>query len=292
MKFRTEISPVPSRLRLAPDSRVVMLGSCFTDNIGGRLADHGVRVSVNPCGVLYNPASIAAVITAAIDGDFPDTLSFSYMDMWRNWLFSTKFARAERSVAETVWRDSLDGLSAALREADMLILTFGTARVYSHLPTALSAYSGIVGNCHKVPAREFSCSLMTAEEIAGLWTLLSGKLRQLNPGLQIMYTVSPIRHFKDGAHANTLSKATLHLAVDQLCHAEATDYFPAYELLTDDLRDYRFYAADMLHPSDMAVEYIWRHFLAACFDESALPELRRRAALLRQSRHRPILLSD
>lgn len=289
MRFRTEITPSPSPIPLSPDSRVVMLGSCFTDNIGTRLADSGVPVSANVCGVLYNPASIAEAVTTALDGEWSGDLEFRHDALYRNWLLSTKFAHADADTARTLWHSAFATLHKEIMCADMLIITFGTAWVFTHIASASSQYSGIVGNCHKVPAREFQRRRLSVDEITDLWQPLIARLKRHSPELRIVFTISPIRHFKDGAHGNTLSKATLHLATDMLTYlCPGTEYFPAYELLVDDLRDYRFYAADMLHPSDVAADYVWQHFTATYFTTGGRAELARRAAAIRASRHRPI----
>ena len=237
MRFRTEITPSPSPIPLSPDSRVVMLGSCFTDNIGTRLADSGVPVSANVCGVLYNPASIAEAVTTALDGEWSGDLEFRHDALYRNWLLSTKFAHADADTARTLWHSAFATLHKEIMCADMLIITFGTAWVFTHIASASSQYSGIVGNCHKVPAREFQRRRLSVYEITDLWRPLIARLKRHSPELRIVFTISPIRHFKDGAHGNTLSKATLHLATDMLtCLCPGTEYFPAYELLVDDLR--------------------------------------------------------
>lgn len=288
MRFRTEISPVRKPLPLTPDSGITMLGSCFTDNIGARMLDHGLNVAVNPCGVLYNPFSIAAVIEAALAGESIRPTAFEFLGLHRNWLFSTKFARTDRMEAEVLWKESLHRLREHLLNDDLLILTFGTARVYRHIPSPLSPFDGIVGNCHKVP-KEFEVTRMSVADIAAHWEILLKKLHELNPKMRILFTVSPIRHLSDGAHENTLSKATLQLAIEQICaNHDYAGYYPAYELLNDDLRDYRFYASDLVHPSEMAVDYIWQHFTTTFFSDQMIAEMSIRAKEIRRSRHHNI----
>lgn len=288
MRFRTEIPPVRKQLPLTIDSGITMLGSCFTDNIGARMLDHGLNVAVNPCGVLYNPFSIAAVIETALSGESIRPTAFEFLGLHRNWLFSTKFARADRTEAESLWQKSLDSLRDHLLNDSLLIITFGTARVYRHIPSPLSPFDGIVGNCHKVP-KEFEVISLSVKEIADRWTPLLNKLHELNPEMRILFTVSPIRHLSDGAHENTLSKATLQLAIEQMCaNHDFADYYPAYELLNDDLRDYRFYAADLVHPSEMAADYIWQHFTSTFFSDQMIAEMSIRAKEIRRSRHHNI----
>lgn len=288
MRFRTEIDLPFTPLDLNPDSGITLLGSCFSDNIGKRLGEHGINVCVNPCGVLFNPLSIAAVIAAAMDKADISACDFEFLSLHRNWLFSTKFAHPEPMIARAIREDALSTLRARVRGCSLLIVTFGTARVYTHIPSALSSFSGVVGNCHKVP-KEFDVRRVNVAEIVARWTDILEKMYACNPTMQVMMTVSPIRHLSDGAHENTLSKATLHLAIEELQkHFPGIIYFPAYELLNDDLRDYRFYAADMAHPSEQAVDYIWEKLLAAHFPAALIEKMKQQAAELRRLRHQNI----
>lgn len=282
--------------RLDTGQGVLLLGSCFTDNIGERLAASGVQAWVNPGGVQYNPASIAALLRAAMRGALPAGSVFTHEGRTRCWLFPTRFSSADASVASGLFADTLATLREALLEASALIVTFGTAWVYEHRLTATSSFEGVVGNCHKVPAAEFHRRRLGVEEIAAGWKGLVAEARRYRSAhgvedpLRLIFTVSPIRHFKDGAHENTLSKGTLHLAVASLVESVAdSDYFPAYELLCDDLRDYRFYAEDMVHPSSVAVDYIWEHFQAVYYTEADRALMSARVRALRAAAHRPML---
>jgi len=306
--FRT---PVPVRthnanspLSLSADSRILLIGSCFTDNIGAKLLECGMPATVNPAGVQYNPASIAAVLRAAMRGRVPEDSIFEHEGRTRCWLFPTRYSDPDHDAASQLFAGTVASAGRALIEADALIVTFGTAWIYEHLQSALSSYSAIVGNCHKVPAAEFARRRLSVSEIVADWRALLEEISVFRPAkepLKVVFTVSPIRHFKDGAHQNTLSKATLHLAIDEIIHGDDTvgegtcpcvvaDYFPAWELLMDDLRDYRFYADDMLHPSAPAVDYIWQHFSQTYFPPSSLSTLAERARALRAARHRPMLV--
>lgn len=305
--FRT---PVPVRARkeglpfsLSADSRILLMGACFTDNIGTKLLECGMPATVNPAGVQYNPASIAAVLRAAMRGIVPEDSIFEHEGRTRSWLFPTRYSATDPADARRLFAATVAEAGRALMEADTLIVTFGTAWIYEHLPSALSPYSAIVGNCHKVSAAEFARRRLSVAEIAADWGALLEEIRGSRAAkepLQVIFTVSPIRHFKDGAHQNTLSKATLHLAINEImcsleticvgdCPCAVADYFPAWELLMDDLRDYRFYADDMLHPSAVAVDYIWQHFCQTYFAPAALSTLTARSRSLRATRHRPLL---
>lgn len=257
---------------------IVLLGSCFTDEIGSRLERGGYDAVANPCGVLYNPLSIAQVIEAALAGEMPADSYFEHGGLWRCWLLAGQFAAGTLQECKQKCEGALARLREGLRRADTLFVTFGTAWIYEHMAPG---FCGTVGNCHKVPAAEFSRRRISVAEIAACW----GKLLENLPGLRVIFTVSPIRHFKDGAHENTLSKATLHLGIE----AMGGEYFPAWELLMDDLRDYRFYAEDMLHPSSVAAEYIYGRFCATYFDAKTIERLNAGERAWRRGAHRPLL---
>lgn len=291
MRFRTELSVKRPPFMLSAHEDVTLLGSCFTDNIGERLSTCGIPTHANPCGVQYNPLSIATIIQTAIRGQFPTHTCFNSMERTRCWLLPTRFSAENADEAHAIFENAFLSLRDALAASSTLIITLGTSWIYEHIPSDISGYSGIVGNCHKVSAAEFTRRRLGVNEIADIWLPLLEELLNYNPKLKFIFTVSPIRHFKDGAHENTLSKATLHLAIDELCRTASCpiDYFPAYELLMDDLRDYRYYAEDMLHPSAMAVEYIWQHFCNTYFtpaDKASL-EAAHKASL--RNRHRAII---
>lgn len=285
--FRTTFAMPEAPFSLSPDrGAAVLLGSCFTDEIGARMQVCGYPCAVNPCGVQYNPASIARLLRAALGGELPEDLFFEHDGRHRCWLMPTRYSAPDRAEAQTICLEALSNLRDTLHQAQTLIVTFGTAWIYTHLPPG---FAGVVSNCHKVSANEFSRRRLGVEEIAADWQLLLTELRNFNPALKVIFTVSPIRHFKDGAHENTLSKATLALAIDTIVGETDTDYFPAFELLMDDLRDYRFYAADMLHPSPVAVDYIWNHFRNRYFSATTRSRLDEAARRLRRSAHRTII---
>jgi len=285
MRFRTEIEPVRSTLRLDHSRPVVMLGSCFTDNIGARLAADGFDVTANPFGALYNPLSVATPLLRALDrrpydaADLrPGPRGFHCLD------FSTAFSGADPDTILSDINTRLDNLRQTIdRPGATLIATFGTAYTF-FLATEPTRH---VGNCHKFPATAFTRRRVSPEEIAACWRLLAARLRAESGIDRILLTISPIRHLADGLHGNTLSKATLHIAAEAL--ADCCDYFPAYEIMNDDLRDYRFYASDMKHPSDTAVDYIYEKFAEAYFDKATAGEARRHRAESLHKAHRPIL---
>lgn len=264
----------------------MVMGSCFAEHIGKRLADMKWRAELNPFGVLYNPLSISEALMRLMKfrqyGDeeltcFPD-------GGWSTWLHHSRYSHSVKEMALATINASLEAGSRALAEADMLVITWGTAWVYQ-----LRNTGEVVGNCHKVPEREFVRYRLSVEEIVAEYTQLFGRLWALNPKVRVLFTVSPVRHLKDTLHGNQLSKATLLLAVDELCrrYPDRLHYFPAYEIVMDELRDYRFYAEDMAHPSAQAVEYVWERFVEHVTDHDAQAFIAEWTKMVRAMAHRP-----
>lgn len=256
-RFRTEIDIKSSSFDLPHNQPIVMLGSCFTDNVGALLDRDGFDVTHNPLGPLYNPASLLRAIELAL-GIGELTLMQDSDGAWHCLDFASRYSDHDREHLIEKTTADLQALSTALRQASTLILTLGTSFVFSLTDGA------IVGNCHKFPAQTFTRRrLSTEENVQYLRRILS--LLPANIEL-VIFTVSPIRHVGDGLHANQISKAALLLAIDEIIAGNnIASYFPAYELVLDDLRDYRFYAADMKHPSEVAVDYIYDKFAQAYF---------------------------
>ena len=285
MEFRTTIQLHKGDFELSPEKPLMLLGSCFSENIGNKLAYSMWNTAINPCGVLYNPASIAGIITRVLENNYiTDADIVITGNQYISWLFDSHFASVDKSSALQKMNHALSTTGDYLKKISCLIVTFGTAWIYE-----LTGNQQIVSNCHKFPSSHFQRRRMSVDEVANLWITLIEQLQHLNPELKIIFTVSPIRHFKDGVHENTLSKSTLMLAIDRIIEkTDNTDYFPAYELLIDDLRDYRFYADDMLHPSKSAVDYIWQHFSEKYFSNRTIEILNKATKLSQRQRHRPM----
>lgn len=239
------------------DRPVVMIGSCFTDNIGARLRGELYDCIVNPCGTLYNPASIASsMLDLLYDRDFTAGELFQHEGVWRSYSHHSRFSGTDRDEVLRMMNDAAAEAREALQRASVLIVTFGTAWIFR-----LKEDNRVVANCHKQPASLFNREMLNTTQIIGLWKKILREITARYPDLKVMFTVSPIRHLADGAHGNQVSKSTMLLAVDRLVAENPSAlYFPSYEIMLDDLRDYRFYAADMVHPSDVAVDYIYDLF--------------------------------
>ena len=286
MQFSTPTDIQPLSRRIGHDARLLVMGSCFAEHMGTRLQQIKWRAVVNPFGVLYNPLSIAEALGRLIDAhrygedelaEFPD-------GGWNTWLHHSRYSHPDRREALDAINNSMEAAAEMLAQADWLVLTLGTAWVYR-----LKEDGRVVGNCHKVPEREFVRQRLSVDEIVETFVALLDRLWSVNPGARVLLTVSPVRHLKDGLHGNQLSKATLLLAVDELCRRmpERCVYFPAYEVLMDELRDYRFYAEDMAHPSKQAVDYVWERFVEHCTDEAAHAFMSEWSKVCRALEHRP-----
>ncbi|MBQ5378754.1 MAG: GSCFA domain-containing protein [Paludibacteraceae bacterium] len=251
MKLQTTVDIKPSEWKIGYEDKILMLGSCFSDEIGAQMHQRYLQVTCNPFGTLYNPLSIAQAINYQLPTT-NDQLPLVHHDgLWHSMAHHGSFSRASREETEQAVRESIQTMQRALDEASVVIVTFGTAWIYE-------MNGEIVGNCHKLPESCFARRRLSVEEIVAAWKPILEKYRDKH----WLFTVSPIRHIKDGLHENEISKATLLLALEAISRQHsAISYFPSYEIVLDELRDYRFYADDLVHPSSLAVNYIWERFV-------------------------------
>lgn len=266
MKLQTTVDIKLSEWKIGYGDTVLMLGSCFSDEIGRQMEERKMAVTCNPFGTLYNPLSIAQAINYQLPITNHRLPLVEHDGLWHSMAHHGSFSRATREETEKAVKDSVEAMQRALDEATVVIVTFGTAWVYElrgdGLPVTGYEVSGlgVVGNCHKMPEKWFRRRRLTVEEIVEAWQPILAQY----PDKRWLFTVSPIRHVRDGLHENQLSKATLLMAVERLVESQKSkvesSYFPSYEIMLDELRDYRFYADDLVHPSGMAVEYIWERF--------------------------------
>ncbi len=266
--FRTLVNAKDFPFKITFKSNIMLLGSCFAENIGSMLKERKFIALINPFGTLYNPTSVSIVLNRINEGNKynADELGY-YAKKWFSFHHHTLFSDENKEECLSRINNSLVTAHNFYRKVDYLILTFGTARVYYYIKTGEA-----VANCHKIPSGEFESRMLTIEEIVELWASVIRSQISSNPQLKIILTVSPVRHWKDGATGNQVSKATLIIAMNKLAEMfeGCVFYFPAYEIMMDDLRDYRFYADDMLHPSNLAVNYIWEQFKQAAIDPAAI----------------------
>lgn len=304
MEFRVRVALPQADQKITPADSVLFVGSCFAENVGRRFTASGFDGAVNPFGVLYNPVSIrnCMLLAAVFGGLDPETvvgpsvptglepyhtgdIFFEHGGLWSSWWNDSTFSRETQAACKDYFDGQFRAVGARLKTASWLFITLGTNRCYE-----LAADGMVVGNCHKQPGYLFKERALTLEETIGQLSQTVKACLLVNPRLQIGFTVSPYRYAKYGFHESQLGKAVLLLAVDALCrtYPACCSYFPAYELLLDELRDYRFYKEDMLHPSDQAVSYIWDCFRQCYFDEASCRYAAQWEALSRALAHRPL----
>ncbi len=282
MEFHLAFTPKPFDVKINHQHQLMLMGSCFTEQIGAKLSKHKFSVLDNPHGILFNPVSITRSISSYIHNkQYNETDLFYQNECWNSWEHHSRFSHPDMETCLRGLNDSQNKAHVFLKTADWLLITLGSAFVYEldHV---------VVANCHKVPTDKFVKRLLTVEETKDQLNRIVEEMMAFNPGLKIIFTISPVRHLRDGFVENNRSKATLihavHQLVDKLSHCF---YFPAYELIIDDLRDYRFFAEDMVHPNYAATNYVWEKFKAACIDESSQQLMKEIAVIVAAKDHRP-----
>ncbi len=284
MKFRTEVTIPESKFKVTHQHKIALIGSCFTNNIGSRLEKDKFDISINPYGILFNPISVADAIDSCVTQKFLDQNSLiNTGEQWASLFHHSQFNRIDK-------QETLKGINNSILEAkdyynnaDLLIITFGTAWIYKYNKTG-----NYVANCHKIPSKEFSKELLSIKYIVETYRTLFEKLKKSNPNLNVVFTVSPVRHWKDGVVENNQSKSVLQLAVKELeSEFDCVSYFPSYEIVLDELRDYRFYKEDMLHPNDVAVDYIYEKFIATYYSSETVLLNKKINKIRLASSHRP-----
>lgn len=279
--FRTPVNISPSPFAIDHQQAVLLTGSCFTAHIGAYLHRYKFRHLTNPFGIIYNPVSLAKSITAK--PDFQPSDFFENEGRWRHWDLHSELAHPDLATAVQKANNAAANTADFLKTADILVFTLGTASVFN-----LTSTGQTVANCHKMPAKMFQRERLTVEQTVQVLSEAITSARAVQPALKVILTVSPVRHLRDGAIENQRSKAVLVLACEALTRAyENVYYFPSYELLLDDLRDYRFYGADMIHPSEMAVEYIWEQFAQTFFSLETRALNGRIEKITAAAQHRP-----
>ena len=285
--LRTLIPPLGQKGLLSHTSPVLTLGSCFSDNIGNRLRTDLFDVVANPFGPLFNPVSVAAALERILDNHaFTESdLQCNAAGEWFCFDLYTGFTSVNQEKILTKANSSLAEARRILTcgQSPLVVITFGTAFTF----TLAGCPGRVVANCHKLPRQMFVRSRLEVDEIVVMWSHLLQRLYDFNPDIRVVMTVSPVRHLADGAHGNALSKSLLLLASEKLADSGAI-YYPAYEILLDDLRDYRFYAADMAHPSEIAADYIYSHFLQSFCSSDELALVKKCRSLSQRFHHRPI----
>lgn len=261
--FRTPLNAGVSKHTFSISDRVFTIGSCFSDSIGLRLRDSKVNTHVNPFGTVYNPHSIHKLIRYAIfNQSVPDHTYLTHGDVNLNYDFHSELSALSATALRNQLTNAIGSTHHFIKDASWMMITFGTAWAYERTDT-----QEIVTNCHKQPASFFTKQLLTQKKILESFGVMYNELKKINPIIRIILTVSPVRHLKDTLELNSVSKSILRVACHTLQESyDDVSYFPAYEILLDDLRDYRFYKSDLIHPSPEAENYIWGKFVERYFN--------------------------
>ncbi|MCH5326330.1 MAG: GSCFA domain-containing protein [Duncaniella sp.] len=284
MQFRSEQPPIQGHEGTVNHRHPLLLvGSCFADNIGAELSADLFNVCVNPFGPLYNPLSVLSAVGRLASGATVSAEELFERDgYWHHWGFHSRYSRPECEASIEAMNSAIADGSNTLRNASAIFITLGTTSCY-----ILKETGSVVANCHKLPSGTFSRRELSLQEVTNTLAATVALIRKCNPEDKIVFTVSPLRYLADGLHANSIIKATLMLAVEEITHSCAdTLYFPAYEIMIDDLRDYRFYADDLKHPSLMAVSYIYHLFGRSFFSQDTLKAAEAGRRITRRLAHR------
>ncbi len=283
--FKTKVAIAESKNKIEYADPLLFIGSCFAENIGSRFTERLFNAIVNPFGVVYNPASVSNTLDDIIEKRLVSEADVAYHNnLWHSFRLHGSFSSPHREKLIESANQTLFRAHQHLEKTKTLVITFGTAWVFT-----LKSTNQIVANCHKYPATTFERNMLSVDDIVHQWQGTILRLRTFNLAIRIVFTISPVRHWKDGAHGNNLSKATLLLAVQHLINQDTTlEYFPAYEIMMDELRDYRFYADDMLHPSNLAQSYIFDCFTQAYLSRQAFAFGQESNKLTNALNHRPL----
>ena len=269
MKLTTPIKLSRQNPPINYSSKVLLLGSCFAQNMGAKLEYYKFQQCTNPFGILFHPVAIEKLITRAVNQIwFTSKDVFLQNEQWHCFLAHSKLSNTSEEDLISALNSALEKLRFSLLEASHVVFTFGTAWVYKHLEK-----DTIVANCHKVPQKEFVKQLLSPDDVSDVLLGIETKLRTINPTCSIINTVSPVRHIKDGLIANSRSKAHLIAGVQEIVSPEKLNYyFPSYEIMMDELRDYRYYKEDLIHPNQTAIAIIWNAFTGSwiCPETAAL----------------------
>lgn len=291
IKFRTAVDLPEFNKKMGYHHQSMMIGSCFAENIGNYLEELCFPIMVNPFGILYNPISIANSLEILLNRKKFTTEDLFYSDgLYHSFFHHSRFSGFDPDETLKRINTNIAEASELLKNCHHLFITLGTSWVFKNRESGI-----VVSNCHKLPAATFDRYRLSVEQITEIWIPLIDELKRVNPNLHLVFTVSPIRHLKDGAHENQLSKSTLLLAIEALISRfgnELIAYFPSYELVLDELRDYRFYAADMTHPSDVATDFIREKFIVAIADTEAKTILGELEKLLPALKHKTLNNND
>ncbi|MEK6450152.1 MULTISPECIES: GSCFA domain-containing protein [unclassified Myroides] len=286
MKFSTVVPIKSVKKPITYNDKIVSLGSCFAVNMSEKFKSFQFQSIVNPFGILFHPIAIERILEYASNGyKFTEDDVFCHNEVWSSFIAHSDMNELEQEDIITKLNVKLFDLQVALKESSVIAITFGTAWVYEHNETGV-----VVANCHKIPQSNFTKRLLTYQELLNSYLKIIKLVKEINPGIEIIFTISPVRHFKDGIVENQRSKSllftALHDAIEQV-GVNSINYFPSYEIMMDELRDYRFYKADMLHPNEQAVDYIWERFVSTYIHPDMITIMQKVQEVQKGLNHRP-----
>ncbi len=285
IKFKLEIEPEKFKNKIDYTKKIMFIGSCFSENIGKKLCNFKIPCLINPFGILYNPQSVLKSLQDIVNlRTFNEDDLYFYKERYISFAHHGIFSGTDKLTVLKKINNSISNAHDFLKEASLLYITFGTFRAYKLLTN-----NTIVANCHKLPHYKFENSLLDLDNVYDSYNALIDNLKTFNPNLEIVFTVSPVRHWKDGAVNNQVSKSYLFILINKLLDKyNHTHYFPSYEIMMDDLRDYRFYADDLLHPNDLAVDYIWEKFEDSFFSSETKELVKKVKQIQRNLQHKAL----
>lgn len=292
MNFTLPITIPAATIAIQHSDKILLTGSCFTEHMSSRMEQVRMDVLANPSGIMFNPESVADSLNAYIDNrNYTPGDLFQLQEIWNSWDFHSDFSATGSEAALQRMNNAVSGAATFLAEADWLIVTFGSA--FQYFTTALAGEAGRgVANCHRAPGQWFEKRLLTVETIVATWSRLIERLQSHNPKLKLIFTISPVRHVRDGVVDNNRSKARLIEAVHTLIETyNHCSYFPAYEIVIDILRDHRFYDVDMIHPNYAATQYVWERFADTYFTADTR-KLLARIQDIQTARHHKVRFPD
>ncbi|MFZ4435900.1 MAG: GSCFA domain-containing protein [Flavobacterium psychrophilum] len=283
MKLSTPVALLPLDKKIDYQSQLLWLGSCFAENMGNQFAQLGFTQLTNPFGILFQPLALQRLVERALQANYFTQTDLVYHNgLWHCFELHSICSNSEPEAMLKQLNANLTLLKIQLEQATHIGITLGTAWVYRHL-----ASDRVVANCHKIPQTAFAKELISVAEIQAALQRLISTIHAVNPNVQLVFTVSPVRHSKDGLVENQRSKAQLLVALHQALETHKAYYFPAYEILLDELRDYRFYADDLLHPSPLAIRYIWDKWLSISTTPETQELIAEVDAVQKSRQHRP-----
>ena len=284
MQFRTQIPISKSNNPIDYNSKILSVGSCFAENIAEKFDYFKFQNETNPFGIIFNPVSIEKIFRRVSELDFYQEKDvFFHNERWHSYEVHSDLSNSDRQELLETLNKAITETNKQLKEATHIIITYGTSWIYKNLKS-----EEIVANCHKVPQKQFSKELLSAELIQKSIQNTIDLIQTINPNINFIFTVSPVRHIKDGFVENQLSKSHLFTALHQTFDFRLStfDYFPSYEIMMDELRDYRFYAEDMLHPNQIAIDYIWKLFSENYIAQESISVMQEVDEIQKSLRHR------